>query len=306
MAERKVLNKYYPPDYDPAKLRRFERKSVRKMCNVRMMLPFSLRCYTCNNYMYIGTKFNMKVEAVDDEDYLGIRIYRFYFKCTQCYGEVTFKTDPKNHDYVAERGASRNQEMWKDMLMAEEEYKEMKQSEMKEDAMKSLEYRTYDSKREMDILDALDQVKTLNRRQAQVNYDELIEKAVKQDGVEQIKLQEEKVKEEAKEKYRKLKEKRIEDYNLDLDQHKVKLAKNVFDIPEPIIGKKTTRPEKFNESHSETEEEEEVKNELKIKPKIKVVKKHIDGSTNKIKNNTKTMKQNSSFALNLLNSYSDN
>ena len=120
MAERKVLNKYYPPDFDPAKLRRFEKKTTRRMCNVRMMLPMSVRCYTCGNYMYLGTKFNMKVEAVKDEDYLGIKIYRFYFKCTRCYGEITFKTDPKNHDYVSEWGASRNHEQWKDMVNAEE------------------------------------------------------------------------------------------------------------------------------------------------------------------------------------------
>jgi hypothetical protein len=210
MAERKVLNKYYPPDFDPSKLRRFEKKTVRRMCNVRMMLPMSVRCYTCGNYMYIGTKFNMKVETVKDEDYLGIKIYRFYLKCTQCYGEVTFKTDPKNHDYVAEWGASRNHEQWKDMVMAEEEYKEIKQNEMKEDAMKSLEHRTYDSKREMDILDALDQTRNLNRRQADVNFDELIEKIKKK---EEVNLnEEEEINRIAKEAFKPT-VKRIEDYN---------------------------------------------------------------------------------------------
>ena len=101
--------------------------------------------------MYIGKKFNMKVETVFDEDYLGIKIHRFYFKCSNCYSIITFKTDPKNNDYVAEWGASRNHEPWKDMILAEDEYKELKKQEMKEDVMKSLEYRTYDSKREMDI-----------------------------------------------------------------------------------------------------------------------------------------------------------
>jgi len=213
MAERKVLNKYYPPDFDPSKLRRFEKKSVRKMCNVRMMLPMSVRCHTCGNYAYIGTKFNMKVETVKDEDYLGIKIYRFYFKCTQCYSEITFRTDPKNHDYIAEWGASRNHEPWKDMLMAEEEYKEMKQNEMKEDAMKSLEHRTYDSKREMDILDALDQVKSLNRRQANVNYEEMIEKVIHKEQEKEEKEMEQDIQNEVNKIYERMKVRRIRDYN---------------------------------------------------------------------------------------------
>ncbi len=225
MAERKVLNKYYPPDFDPSKLRRFEKKSVRKMCNVRMMLPMSVRCYTCGNYMYIGTKFNMKVETVKDEDYLGIKIYRFYFKCTQCYSEITFRTDPKNHDYIAEWGASRNHEPWKDMLMAEEEYKEMKQNEMKEDAMKSLEHRTYDSKREMDILDALDQVKSLNRRQAQVDYEEMINKVIKKEVQKEENDIEEEIQKEASKVYERVKIRRIRDYN-DLGLNEDKENKN--------------------------------------------------------------------------------
>jgi hypothetical protein len=59
MAERKVLTKYYPPEFNPEKLVRNKPKKD-KQDNVRMMLPFSLKCYTCGNYLYIGTKFNMR------------------------------------------------------------------------------------------------------------------------------------------------------------------------------------------------------------------------------------------------------
>lgn len=59
MAERKVLVKYFAPDYNPNKLVR-NRARGDKLDNVRMMLPFSLKCYTCGNYLYIGTKFNMR------------------------------------------------------------------------------------------------------------------------------------------------------------------------------------------------------------------------------------------------------
>ena len=48
---------------------------------------------------------------------------------------------------------------------------------MKEDVMKSLEYRTYDSKREMDILDSIDQVKNLNK--GKINYNEIINNIIK-------------------------------------------------------------------------------------------------------------------------------
>ena len=176
MAERKVLNKYYPSDFDPDKLRTIEKKNTTKICNVRMMLPMTMKCYTCGTYTYIGTKCNMKVEPVQDEDYLGITLYRFYYRCSNCYSQITFKTDPKNNDYTAEIGASRNHEPWKDIMLAEEEYKNNKKMEMKDDAMKNLEYRTYDSKREMDILEATDKVKELNRREANIDFDDLIKK----------------------------------------------------------------------------------------------------------------------------------
>ena len=176
MAERKVLNKYYPSDFDPDKLRTIERKNTPKICNVRMMLPMTMKCYTCGTYTYIGTKCNMKVEPVQDEDYLGITLYRFYYRCSNCYSQITFKTDPKNNDYTAEIGASRNHEPWKDIMLAEEEYKNNKKMEMRDDAMKNLEYRTYDSKREMDILEATDKVKELNRREANIDFDNLIKK----------------------------------------------------------------------------------------------------------------------------------
>ena len=173
MAERKVLIKYYPPNFDPDRLIKNKRPKD-KQDNVRMMLPMSLRCSTCGNYLYIGTKFNMRKETCLDEDYLGIRIYRFYLKCTQCYAEVTFKTDPKNSDYIVELGGVRNYEPWRDVQAAEEALKELKENEEEGNAMKFLENKTYDSKREMDILDALDEIKLLNQKKALVGHEELL------------------------------------------------------------------------------------------------------------------------------------
>jgi len=61
-------------------------------------------------------------------------------------------------------------------MFAEEKYKNNKKNEMKGDPMKNLEYRTYDSKREMDILEATDKIKELNRREANINFDVLMKK----------------------------------------------------------------------------------------------------------------------------------
>jgi hypothetical protein len=161
-----------------------------------------------------GKKFNARKETVEGEDYFGIRvrllhlssplsiapnssclappllllpfpypsslvhqqIFRFYIKCTLCSTEITFKTDPKNADYLAEHGASRNFESWRDdkaeqdakayMPNAGEDDEEdgedgegKKRREEAEDAMKALETSTENSKREMDILDALQDIR---------------------------------------------------------------------------------------------------------------------------------------------------
>lgn len=80
MGERKVLNKYYPPDFDPAKIpRRTQPKN--KQMNIRMMLPMSIRCNTCGNYIYKGTKFNSRKEDVMGEVSIGTHcgfIFNFY------------------------------------------------------------------------------------------------------------------------------------------------------------------------------------------------------------------------------------
>lgn len=132
------------------------------------MAPFSMRCNTCGEYIYKGKKFNARKETVDGEDYYGIKIFRFYIKCTLCSAEITFKTDPKNTDYSAEHGASRNFEPWREEKVVEEEDRLARLEEEENNPMKALENRTVDAKREMDILDALQDIRARNARNERV------------------------------------------------------------------------------------------------------------------------------------------
>ncbi|TPX63226.1 hypothetical protein SpCBS45565_g06786 [Spizellomyces sp. 'palustris'] len=177
MSERKVLNKYFPPDFDPSKIPR--RKLPKdQQHKVRLMTPFSMRCNMCGEYVYKGKKFNARKERVDGEHYLGIQVFRFYIKCPRCSGEITFKTDPKNADYVAEHGAQRNFEPWRDDAAVLEDRKTERAEAEENNPMKALENRTLDSKREMDILDALDEIRMRNAKNERVDSDNVLEQII--------------------------------------------------------------------------------------------------------------------------------
>jgi len=93
---------------------------------------------------------------------------RTYVRSTLCSAEITFKTDPKNTDYAAEHGASRNFEPWREEKAVEEEDRLAKLEEEENNPMKALENRTIDSKREMEVLDALQDIRARNARNERV------------------------------------------------------------------------------------------------------------------------------------------
>lgn len=168
------MNKYYPPDFDPSKIPRMKLARNRQY-TVRLMAPFNMRCKTCGEYIYKGKKFNARKEDVEGDDYLGIRIYRFYIKCTRCLQEISFKTDPKNTDYEIEAGATRN---FMALKLAEEQAQREEDEEKEEEAtnpMKLLEKRTLQSKQELELLESLEELKDLNRRQQTIDYDQMLE-----------------------------------------------------------------------------------------------------------------------------------
>ncbi|EGO60690.1 hypothetical protein NEUTE1DRAFT_57368 [Neurospora tetrasperma FGSC 2508] len=171
MSERKVLTKYYPPDFDPSLVGRSRqpKQTGPKVQTVRLMAPFSLRCSTCGEYMYKGRKFNARKETPVDERYLGIQIYRFYIRCTRCSAEIPWRrglegeleeTDEQRLDRIEREMADENGEI----AQAEER-----------NAMAELEQKTADAKREMAVADALDEIRSRNAR---------LEKAQREGGVD--------------------------------------------------------------------------------------------------------------------------
>ncbi|KAJ5177216.1 Splicing factor YJU2 [Penicillium canariense] len=212
MSERKVLTKYYPPDFDPSAIGRTPkhlRQKGPKVITVRLMAPFPMKCTNCGEYIYRGRKFNARKQTLE-EKYLNIPIYRFFIRCTRCSGEITFRTDPKNMDYECEKGAKRNFEPWRDSKSGKyneteeetldrlEREENEHEEQLERDKMEELEEKMKDSKREMAIADALDEIRTRNARIArhEGKDDEAALDSIHNE-VDEAKLQQEKEDEEA-------------------------------------------------------------------------------------------------------------
>lgn len=178
MGERKVLNKYYPPDFDPALIPRVRGRAGGGQIKVRTMLPFNIQCDACGDYIYSGRKFNARKEVVKGEDYLGIRILRFYIRCPLCNAEITWKTDPKSGGYTCEFGAKHIYAKWKNPSSREPDEGEADSEEKEEvaDPMELLEQRQRDSRKEMKELDVLQRIQEETDRQAQVDIADIIAK----------------------------------------------------------------------------------------------------------------------------------
>ncbi|KAM4056030.1 pre-mRNA-splicing factor cwf16 [Hirsutella rhossiliensis] len=176
MSERKVLQKYYPPGFDPRDIarRRGPKQKGPRIQTVRLMAPFSMRCMTCGEFIYKGRKFNSRKETNFEERYLGLQIFFFHIKCTRCSAEITFRTDPKNNDYAMVKGAVRNMEPWRNRDTKEEtmeqrldrlEREEAEAAgEEEKNAMADLEAKNADARREMAVADALDEIRYRNAR----------------------------------------------------------------------------------------------------------------------------------------------
>ena len=105
--------------------------------------------------------------------------------------EITFKTDPKGMDYTCERGAKRNFEVWRKaddndddahkLETDEERLDRLEAEEAERGVMEVLEGKVVDAKREMEIADALDEIRTRNARiQRAEGKGEVVDQALEQ------------------------------------------------------------------------------------------------------------------------------
>ncbi|KAF2657416.1 DUF572-domain-containing protein [Lophiostoma macrostomum CBS 122681] len=168
MSERKVLSKYYPPDFDPSLLGKRSRDYTQqrsRTITVRLASPFSMRCDACGEYIYKGRRFNARKETTDKEYLKNLRIYRFHIRCPRCSSEIIFCTDPKHIDYELEHGAKRNFEPWRESKLAretEEECLDRTEREAERPSIQQLEAKALDEKTNMEIGDALDEICSRN------------------------------------------------------------------------------------------------------------------------------------------------
>jgi len=172
MAERKVFNKYIPPDFDPKLVPKGERPAFNQI-KVRSMLPMTICCTQCGEYMGRGTKFNARQEEAIGMEWMGLKRWRFYLKCSSCCQEMTFMTDPENDHYVTEHGCTRNFEPWR-VKQEVNKILEGKKKEIESDSIKALENKSSIIKNQLDLMDTIADLQDINKKNAFMDHDKVI------------------------------------------------------------------------------------------------------------------------------------
>ena len=133
--------------------------------------------------------------------------------------EITYKTDPQHTDYIAEHGAKRNFEPWREERIINEQIKRKREEEEENNPMRALENRTNDSRREIEVMEALDEIRTTNARHEKIDLDELqktLRKTSEEDRQEYLKKKKEQEQDEAIMKAKLSSVTRIEENSLEI------------------------------------------------------------------------------------------
>ncbi|CAM1297570.1 CCDC130 (predicted) [Pycnogonum litorale] len=121
MADRKAVNKYYPPEWTPSKdsinkfrgtraLRERAKKLDQGILIIWFEMPYNIWCEGCKNHIGMGVRYNAEKSKVGM--YYTTPIWKFRMKCHLCDNYVEMQTDPANFDYIIVSGASRQERRW--------------------------------------------------------------------------------------------------------------------------------------------------------------------------------------------------
>lgn len=176
MADRKAINKYYPPDWDPSKgsvnrykkshpLRDRARKIDQGILVVRFEMPFNVWCLKCNNHIGMGVRYNAEKSKVGS--YYTSPIHQFRMKCHLCDNYFVIQSEPSKFDYTIISGARRQISQNRDEVEDLEQFSIDSEAETKKkmtDAMFRLEKKVEDKLRSESQLPGLHELKKWRSR----------------------------------------------------------------------------------------------------------------------------------------------
>ncbi|XP_038048334.1 coiled-coil domain-containing protein 130-like [Patiria miniata] len=122
MADRKAVNRYYPPDFDPTKhgsinkyrnshpLRERAKRLDEGILVIRFEMPYNIWCGGCGKHIGMGVRYNAEKTKVGN--YYTTPIYRFRMKCHLCDHYFEMETNPMECDYTIVTGAHRKNQKW--------------------------------------------------------------------------------------------------------------------------------------------------------------------------------------------------
>ena len=121
MSDRKAVNKYYPPDWEPKHgslnkyhgqhaLRERARKLDQGILIIRFEMPYNVWCDSCEAHIGKGVRFN--AEKKQAGSYFSTKIWSFRMKCPNCKAWMEVQTDPENRDYKMVSGVRKKVETW--------------------------------------------------------------------------------------------------------------------------------------------------------------------------------------------------
>ena len=119
MADRKAVNKYYPPDWEPKHgsinkyrgqhpLRERAKKISEGILVVRFEMPYNVWCTSCDAHIGKGVRYN--AEKKQAGNYFSTKIWSFRMKCHLCSAWMEIQTDPANRDYKMVSGVKQKTE----------------------------------------------------------------------------------------------------------------------------------------------------------------------------------------------------